>query len=210
MRIVGITGSIGSGKSTLANLLKVDHFCIDADDLAKAAVTKGSKGLSQITQAFGAQILTADYTLDRKKMADIVFSDRAKLDILNSIIHPEVHRLRALAFEEAYKADSTKFIFYIVPLLFENQMQSYFQKVVLLTIDPEVQIKRLIEKRGFTHEEATLRIANQMPQSEKMKLADIIINNDGSIVSLTKQLSEVMDSTLSKLPQLGPEAFEFK
>ncbi|MDX2469878.1 MAG: dephospho-CoA kinase [SAR324 cluster bacterium] len=209
MRIVGITGSIGSGKSTLADLLKVDHFCIDADDLAREAVAKGSKGLSQITQAFGAQILTPDYELDRKKIAAIVFNDKAKLATLNAIVHPEVHRLRALAFDAAYQTGSKKFIFYIVPLLFENQMEKYFQKVILLTIDPEVQIQRLTEKRGFTAEEAAARIANQMPQSEKITKADIIINNDGGIISLTKQLNEVMESVLSKLPQLGPEAFVF-
>ena len=215
MRLIGITGSIGSGKSTFAPILAgLQHylgnniFCVDADDLAKDAVAKGSKGLSQITQAFGSQILTPDYELDRKKLAHIAFNDPEKLKQLNAIVHPEVNRLRKLAFETCYQEEPEFTIFYIVPLLFENQLQRFLQKVVLVTVTPEIQMKRLTEKRGFTQEEAAARIKNQMPQSEKEKKADFLIDNNSHIINLRVQ-AEALHPKIMSLPQLGPEAMVF-
>ncbi len=202
MQYVGLTGNIGSGKSTAATILeKLGAKTISADELAHKVVEPGMPAYQKIVEHFGREVLRSDQLLDRKRLARIVFQDRNQLEKLNSITHQEIHRLRNQKLVELHRNTPQSMVIYDVPLLFENKMQAQFQKVILICIDREIQTNRLMTLRHFSREELDKRLNHQIPQEEKIPLADFIVNNSDSPEHLKKRLDQIYKQ-IKYLPQL--------
>lgn len=180
-RVVGLTGGIGCGKSLVASMFRaLGAAVIDADLLAREAVAVGSPGLEAITARFGAGVLLPDGNLDRKKVAALVFTDAEALKALNAIVHPEVARLSAERIAGAL-ASGAPLVVYDVPLLYENGLERRFPEVIVVHAPPEQQRARVAARDGLAPAEIEARIAAQLPLEEKMKRADHLIDNGGTI-----------------------------
>ena len=179
MKIYGLTGSIATGKSTVANILK-EHCnvpIIDADNLAREAVEIGSNGLRGIINEFGQEILLPDGSLNRKRLGNIVFGDNKAIEVLNSIVHPEV-RILYNKYIEGYRQKGYKTIIYDCPLLIEANLMDSVDEIILVVADESTQLKRLMERNNFNEEEAMKRIQSQMKVKEKISYANYVIYND--------------------------------
>lgn len=182
---VGLTGGIGSGKSEVARLL-AGHgaVVIDADALAREAVAPGSAGLAKVVEEFGTDVLNADGSLDRSKLAQVVFADSERLATLNAIIHPFVRR-RSAEIEAAAPADAV--VVEDVPLLVENNLEGRYDVVVVVDASPETQVGRLTLVRGMSEPDALARMSAQVTREQRAAVADVIINNDGDLGALQTQ-----------------------
>src|SRR5699024_7952975 len=190
--IIGLTGSIASGKSTVS--LMFDDFdipVIDADKLAREVVDPGEKAYEAIIHKFGPGILREDKTLDRKKLGAIVFADEQKRMQLNEIVHPAI-REKMLKHRDAYIKSDEKCVVLDIPLLFENKLTNYVDKTLVVYVDENVQLERLMEREGFSKQEAKQRIQAQIPNKEKAKLADAIIDNNGTKHHSYEQLENLL------------------
>lgn len=188
MEIIGLTGGIASGKSTASTILRTfGATIIDADCLARKVVEKDQLALVELTTTFGKEILKNNGELNRKRLGEIVFSDKEKLKILNRILHPKINALAISLFEYERRMGKDKII-YDSPLLVEENLIDMVDKVWLIYLDKKSQLKRLMERNNFSKEEALSRINSQMPMVDKLKFADIIIDNGGSIGDLEKKL----------------------
>ncbi|MFZ7945641.1 dephospho-CoA kinase [Neobacillus sp. 19] len=190
--VIGLTGGIASGKSTVSNMLKeMDITVIDADVEARLAVEKGEPAYYKIIAAFGHEILKEDSKIDRSKLGSIIFHHAEKRQLLNEMTHPEV-RKRMMEQVEKAKKNHEKVVVLDIPLLFESKLTYLADKTILVYVDNEIQLQRLMARNHFTRDEAEARIRSQMPLSEKVALADAVINNNGSISETKKQLMEVL------------------
>lgn len=192
MKWIGLTGGLGSGKSTVAEILRRRSLVvIDADEMAKLAVGLGSPALEQIKSRFGPDILKSDGSLNRAKLAEVVFSDAEKLALLEAIIHPEVRRLTSRE-RSRVAAGGAAFAFYDVPLLFEKQMQDQFDAVVVVSASEEAQLSRAMKRDGVSRAKVFARMGSQLPLAEKVKLATYVLHNDGSLNDLERQVDELI------------------
>lgn len=190
--VVGLTGGIASGKSTVSSMLKeMNITVIDADVEARLAVKKGEPGHQQIIGKFGIDILLPDGEIDRQKLGAIIFHDEQKRQHLNQIVHPEVRR-RMTDQKEAAVSRGEKIIILDIPLLFESNLRYMVDKTILVYVDREVQLKRLMDRNHLSFEEAEARVSAQMPLEKKKELADEMINNNGSLEDTKKQLQEIL------------------
>lgn len=186
--IIGLTGSIASGKSTVANILKEYRLpIVDADLIARQVVEKGAPTLQKIVEAFGEDILTEEGEMDRKKVGELIFNNEEKRNILNSIIHPAI-RAEMLRQRDEHVANGEKAVIMDIPLLFESKLQHFVEKIMVVTVDEDVQLKRLMERNGFTEQEAMARIKSQMPVKDKESQADVVIYNNGTVEETKKQV----------------------
>lgn len=200
MRIVGLTGGIGSGKSTVAHMLAArGASVIDADRLARAAVEKGSKGLAAIVDRFGAEFLTEDGQLDRRKLGRQIFEDAEARAALNGIVHPEVASLMADETEAAIEAGA-ELVVYDVPLLFENKLEALYRPIIVVSVSPEVQWARIKTRDLLTDEEIRARIAAQLPLDEKARQADHVIDNDGDLAETERQVEALFNALTGRKP----------
>lgn len=190
MLLVGLTGGIGTGKSTVARMLaRRGAVVVDADDLARRAVAPGTAGHAEVVARFGRGVLGPDGAIDRKRLADVVFSDPAARRDLEAIVHPEVARMFA---EEAARHRGTdRIVVYVAPLLIEAGRADGFDVLVVVTAPEETRVERLVRGRGMTEEEVRARIAAQLPQEEKAARADVVLDNGGSIEELERQVEEL-------------------
>jgi len=194
IHLFGLTGGIGSGKSTVAGRFRERGLpVIDADELARAVVAKGTKGLSEIVDLLGAEVLDHDGGLDRKRVAAVVFNDEAARRRLNAITHP---RVAALAIERSQALDALgePLACYEVPLLVESGLAGVLRPLVVVTADVATQLARAMARDGATEAEILARIAAQMPLSDKTKVADFVIDNSGSIEATRSRADEVLDA----------------
>ncbi|AIM15859.1 MULTISPECIES: dephospho-CoA kinase [Neobacillus] len=190
--IIGLTGGIASGKSTVSTMLKeMDIQVIDADIEARLAVQKGEQAYKKIIAEFGEDILMDNGEIDRKKLGAIIFHDEDKRQTLNGIVHPEVRKRMMTKIEEA-KKNQEEIIVLDIPLLFESKLTYLVDKTILVYVDLETQLKRLMARNQLTVEEAKARINSQMPLVDKIRLADAVIDNNGSIDYTRKQLLQVL------------------
>lgn len=191
MRLIGLTGNIASGKSTVAQLFaERGATIIDADELARDAVAVGSVGHRKIIERWGDDILKADGGLDRVALRQIVFQEPIELEALNSIVHPEVSRLRDDLINEARdRGDET--VICDIPLLFERGMVDDFDKIVLVDAPRPLRLERLTRERALGQTEAMNMIASQMPAELKRARADYIIENESNLEALEKRVDEV-------------------
>ena len=190
MKIVGLTGSIGSGKSQVARYFEeCGAKLIDADILARLAVAPESRGLQELVKEFGADILTADGSLDRGKLGAVVFSDESKRKTLEAILHPKIRLLFTKTLNELRKNHPDSIVVAVIPLLFEsNNKYDEIESVICVTAPDDVCIKRIMKRDGSNEELATNKLHSQMAQTEKVKRADFHIDNSGSLDSLKKQV----------------------
>lgn len=192
MKWIGLTGGIATGKSTVAKILRdIGIAVVDADILAREVTKPGSKAVEEIKQAFGAEMVGADGNLDRSRLGRLVFQDPEKLKKLESILHPKIQDLRSrerLKLEQAGHA----LAFYDVPLLFEKNMQSEFDAILLVYASPEDQKRRLQERDHLKENEMDLRLKAQMPIDEKVKMAQYVILNNGSVADLKLNVQSIL------------------
>ena len=190
--VIGLTGGIASGKSTVSNMLKEMYVTVvDADVEARLAVEKGEPAYNKIIGEFGREILMEDGEINRPKLGSIIFHQAEKRKLLNEITHPEVRKRMKEQVENA-KKNKEEVVVLDIPLLFESKLTNLVDKTILVFVDNETQLQRLIVRNNLSVEDAEARIRSQMPLSDKVKLADAVINNNGSIADLKKQLIEVL------------------
>jgi dephospho-CoA kinase len=192
VKLVGLTGGIASGKSTVAaTLRRLGAAIINADDLSREVVQPEQDAWKEILDTFGADILQEDKTLDRRKLRKIVFDFPEARKKLETITHPRVRALAEKRISELARAGSS-IIVYEVPLLFENQMHLWLRPVILVACDIETQKKRLLQRDRLTAVEAQQHLDAQMSLAEKRKLADYVIENNGSLEDLEQRVREVL------------------
>ena len=189
---VGLTGGIGSGKSEVSRrLAALGAVVLDADAAARAVVEPGTTGLKRIAETFGPGVLRPDGALDRAKLAEIVFADDAARKKLNAIVHPLVHEHMRAAEQAAVQAGGDDLIVvHAVPLLAEGGRAGEFDLVIVVDLPPETQVERLAG-RGMPEEQARARIAAQATREQRLAVADIVIDNSGTLDDLDQRISEV-------------------
>jgi dephospho-CoA kinase len=189
---VGLTGGIACGKSTVARLfVKNGAHLIDFDLLAHKVQEPGKPAWQRVVDYFGKEILRADERIDRVKLSSIVFADKNKLDKLNKIVHPFVYQEWQRQLVKISQKEEHAIVLSDIPLLFEGKKQHLFDLTILVIIEPEEQIRRLIARNHISREEAQKRLKSQMPISKKKNLADIIIDNMESISETEKIVNKV-------------------
>jgi dephospho-CoA kinase len=182
---IGLTGGIGSGKSTVSRLLvERGAVLVDADRLAREVVEPGTPGLAAVVEAFGDRVLAADGSLDRPALAAIVFADPEARRRLDGIVHPLV-RQRAAELVAAAPADAV--VVQDVPLLVETGQTASYDLVLVVEADPETRLARLVQ-RGLTEADARARIAAQASDEQRRAVADVVLDNSGSLESLAEQV----------------------
>ncbi len=187
--ILGLTGGIGSGKTTVSDLLgSWGAVIVDADVIAREVVEPGTPGLAALVEAFGAEILTADGGLDRERMAAIAFAGPEARTSLNGIVHPLV-RNRAKELTDGAPAGSV--VVQAIPLLAETGQRGNFDLVVVVDVDPEVAVERLVSSRGMSEADARARIAAQASRADRLAIADVVIDNSGDRDNLEAQVTEL-------------------
>ena len=189
MTVLGLTGSFGSGKSAVARMFaELEAVIIDADEIAKEVVKPGTPAFQEIVMAFGQDVVGEHGVLDRKKLAAVVFRDAAKRDTLNRIVHPRV-RERELEMLSSYK--DHPLVILSVPLLFENRMEHLVDKIVVVVVNEAERMQRLTEQKGLTPAYIQQRLQAQMPQKEKRKRADFVIDNSGTLEETHAQVKQL-------------------
>lgn len=197
---IGLTGGIASGKSTVSGLFRAwGAYVADADEISRHALDVGTACYEKTVAAFGRGVLLPDGTVDRKKVAAIVFSDQEALTALNGIIHPYVHERILADSEQAYTEAPGRLIVWDVPLLFETGYDREVAKTVVVTARQSLRIERIAARDGSTKAAALRRIRAQMPDREKVRRGDLIIRNNGSLEELEQRTKEVFDELLETL-----------
>ncbi|THE14726.1 dephospho-CoA kinase [Bacillus timonensis] len=190
---IGLTGGIASGKSTVSQMFKeAGIVVIDADVIARKVVEIGEEAYEQIVESFGEEILLPDKTIDRPKLGSIVFFSEDKRLILNSIVHPAV-RKQMLKEKEEHMKNGEETVVLDIPLLFESKLTSLVDKTLLVYVDYETQLSRLLSRNGFTKKEAEARIQSQMPLKDKIQFADAVIDNNGTIEATKDQFHAICE-----------------
>jgi len=190
--IIGLTGSIGTGKSMIANKFKQLNIpVVDADIIAREVVEPGEDAYNKIVAAFGEEILQQDKTLDRAKLGEIVFGDEEKRKTLNDIIHPAI-RQEMIRRRDEHVAKNVPCVVLDIPLLYESKLTEFVEKIIVVTVEQDVQLERILGRDDITKKEALQRINSQIPVSEKEKWADAVINNNGTISQSEEQLVHIL------------------
>ncbi|UQZ76506.1 dephospho-CoA kinase [Niallia circulans] len=189
--IVGLTGGIASGKSTISSYYQsLNISIIDADIESRLAVEKGEPAYLKIAAHFGKGVLHSDGTLNRQKLGEIIFSNEEERRVLNSIVHPDVRRRMDEKQKKAVEAGE-KVVILDIPLLFENKLNHTVDRTILVYVDQDTQITRLMKRNDLSYEQALKRINAQMPLQEKLALADEVINNNGSMEESIQQANRI-------------------
>ncbi|MBA2283493.1 MAG: dephospho-CoA kinase [Actinomycetota bacterium] len=206
MLLVGLTGGIGSGKSTVsAALAERGAVIVDADAITRSLQQPGEPVLDAMVERFGPGILQSDGTLDRPAVAAVVFADEAARKDLEAIVHPAVAvRMMAVLAEHS---GTDAIVIYDVPLLVESGKQGY-GAVIVVDVDPEVAVARLIEHRGFTEDDARARIANQASREARRAVADVVVDNNGTIDELRAQVDDLWSWLEQRRAEAGVDAAE--
>ena len=190
--IIGLTGGIASGKSTVANMLKNEGITvIDADLESRLAVEQGEEAYDHIVNHFSKSILLEDGSINRAKLGEIIFNIKEERMKLNEIVHPAV-RKRMLQKKESAENHGEAIIIMDIPLLFESEFTELVDKTLLVFVDEDIQLQRLMERNHYSKQEALARIHSQMPLAEKKRLADVVIDNNGSLEQTELQLKNVL------------------
>ena len=195
--LVGLTGGIATGKSTVSTMFAhLGAKIVDADLLAREVVMPGQPAHAEIVREFGPDVLQEDGALDRKRLGAIVFGDPDRRRRLEEITHPAIHvrqqRILSVYDEEAFEG----IVIWDAALLIESSSARRMDKVVVVVADAATELRRLMARDGFSEEEARRRVASQMPLSEKVKVADYVIDNSGSRAETERRVREVYRALL--------------
>lgn len=196
--LFGLTGGIACGKSTVAGRFRdAGITVIDADQVARQAVAPGTSGLAEIIKHFGTDVLRPDGTLDRAKLAHVVFGDDDKRKTLNRILHPRIAG-RTLQTAQELSARGEPFACYEAALLVENGAADMFRPLVVVVAPEAAQVARIIQRDRLNEADARARIAAQMPVAEKAAVADYVIDTGGTLEDTYRQADEVLEKIRAK------------
>jgi dephospho-CoA kinase len=202
---VGLTGSIAVGKSFVSSVFaQLGCRVLDADETAREVVAPGTAGLRAVVEAFGDQVLDEHGALDRARLAGIVFADDEKRHLLNSILHPLIIAAQDEWLREREREEPRGVAIIDAALMIETGSFRRFDKIVVVHCQPATQVERLMERNGLTREEAERRIAAQMPQEEKMRHADFLIDTSGGFDETRARVEQVY----AELRELAAQAVE--
>ena len=192
--IYGLTGGTGSGKTTVAEYLK-ESGCevVDADIIAREVTAKDSPVLATLAEVFGADILDENGELIRKKLGSIVFGDKEKLTRLNEIMREALDTRFRKALAEAGEKRLYSKVFFDAPALYETNRESFVDKVWVVAADRETRIARIMKRDGLTREQVLERMDSQLPEEEKIKRADVVIYNDGTLEDLRNKVADALN-----------------
>ena len=189
---VGLTGNIGSGKSTTASILaELGADVIDADRIVHGLLTPGSVAYASVVGAFGPEILEPDRTINRRKLGRIVFESPQKRATLNGCLHPAVQTEVERRIEELEKSKPRGVVVVDAALMVETGFHRFFDRVIVVTCDPEIQLARVVLRDGLDAEEVRARMSAQMPAEEKAKVADYRIDTSGSPDDTRRQVMAI-------------------
>jgi dephospho-CoA kinase len=190
MKVCGLTGGVGMGKSTAAEFLRVRGAqIVDTDELARQLVQPGQPALTEIQAEFGKAIIASDGRLRRDELARIVFADAAARKKLETILHPRICE-RWLAQVETWRGEKHPLAVVVIPLLFETQAESSFDKIICVACSTPTQRQRLLS-RGWTPEQIKQRLAAQWPVEQKISRADFVVWTDGALDAHARQLERI-------------------
>ena len=197
MQLIGLTGGIASGKSVVAaRLAEHGAVVVDADRIAREVVDPGTPALARIAQEFGSAVIRSDGSLDRAALGAVVFSSLEKRQALNAITHPAVAERSHALFEAAEAADPEAIVVYDVPLLVDAGRFDEFDLIVVVNASTETRIARMVELRGMTRDEALHRLNSQASNTERLAIADVVIDSNGTLEE-TLQQADALWETLS-------------
>jgi len=189
---VGLTGSIAVGKSFVLEVLReLGARTMDADQIARECVEPGTPGLSAVVEEFGDGVLAANGSLDRMKLGAIIFADEAKRQKLNSILHPFIIARQDEVMRQWDDETPEAIAVIDAALMIESGGYKRFDKLIVVHCQPEIQLQRLMKRNNLSREEAALRIKSQMPQEEKMKYADYLVDTSGEFENTRRQVEEL-------------------
>lgn len=189
MLLIGLTGGLGAGKSTVARMLSErGAIVVDADELARRAIEPGTRGHRKVLEVFGDQVLAPDGSIDRRRLAALVFEDSELRRSLESITHPEVFRMLAEEVELLRETDAV--VVFDAPLIVETGFDEATDLLVVVSVPPELQVERVVD-RGMDRDEAEARIAAQASPEEREARADVVLRNDGDLEQLERQVDEL-------------------
>jgi len=195
VKVYGITGNIASGKSSVARMFEeLGARIIDADDVARAVVEPGEPAWKDIVDEFGKDVVDPDGRINRKKLADIVFSDEVRRGRLNDITHPRIkERIRGILGD--YEKEGASIVMVEATLIVERGgLRSLIDGLIVVTSDEETQIERLLKEKGYTRGEAVSRLKAQMPAGEKARHGDYVIDNSGPLEDTRRRVKEVWEA----------------
>lgn len=196
--VVGLTGGIGSGKSTVARMFADEGVpIVDADQVAREVVEPGTEGLDAVVEAFGEGVLAADGTLDRKQVGERVFADAGARKQLESILHPRIAQA-SMAHFARLAGEGHPYAIYEAALLVENGSYRMMGALVVVTASEATQIARVRARDGLSEADARARIAAQLPLEDKVRVADYVIENDGSLDDVRSRTREVHRALLER------------
>ena len=200
--VVGLTGGIVSGKSTVALMFKdLGAKIVDADKLGHSVILPHKPAWEKIVKIFGKDILQNDLTIDREKLGKIVFANQSLLKKLNDITHPEITKIIKKEIDslknKTYK--QKKILIIDAALIYEAKIDRLMDKIIVVYIDEDEQIKRLIKRNNLSKDEALQRIKSQMPMKEKVKMADYVIDNSNSLDKTKKQVEKIWKNLVSSI-----------
>ena len=183
--VYGLTGGTGSGKTTVAKYLtEMGYTVIDADVIARSLTDPGSEVLRLLAESFGEDIIAEDGSLIRKRLGDIVFNNKEKLQQLNDIMGPSMDKAFLKALNDAVLERPYSKVFFDAPTLYESGRECMVDKVWVVAAGLETRIKRIMDRDGLSREQVLARMANQLPEEEKIRRADVVIYNDGTLEDL--------------------------
>lgn len=192
MKRIGLTGGIGSGKSTVAAILAEHGFpIIDADKIAREVVEPGQPALAELALTFGEDILNEDGSLNRQALANVAFVNEENRQALNNITHPRINARTEELFAEAESAGKEAAV-WDMPLLVDQGYQDRVDIVIVVDVDAETRLKRLVGSRGLDEADARRRIASQIDDETRRKAADFIVDNNGERAALEPQVKEII------------------
>jgi len=205
MRIIGLTGGIGSGKSSVAAMFKDEGaYVIDFDYLARVVVEPDTPAWRDIVDYFGQEILFPDRTLNRSKLAEIVFSDALSRKALEGFTHPRIFEKRDILLKDIKAKDSQAIVIVDVPLLFELSLNKNFDTIILVYVSRDIQIERTIKRDDILKEEVEKRLKAQINIEKKKLLSDYIINNEGSLKNTRDQVRKVNHELKKLIKEVDP------
>lgn len=190
MLTIALTGGIASGKTTVSDMFaELGAAVVDADLLAREAVAPGSPGLAKVAERFGEQVLAADGTLDRAALRKIVFSDEQARKDLEAIVHPAVREL-TMAQIEHHRQRAANYCLVVIPLLAESGRHKQYDHVLVVDVDEQTQLNRLLQRDGNSEAQSRRMIASQASREQRLAIADFIIENhaDNSLAELRQQV----------------------